>query len=220
MFATSRVTVIDTATFAATSISLPQIPSSIAISPHGQRLYVATAYYTDTATLKGYIVAIDTTTNQVVDEARIWNPGGLTVSPDGAYLYLMCGETAYFCTFSTTSNTITKRLLLRSGLMAGPAATGTAITPNGTRVFLDSGFEPMAILGNHVVEVDVVHNKVVRSIAVGRQPGPMAITPDASELWVCDYSSTSVSVIDVRNGTVTRTIPIGNQTYAITFGPR
>ena len=58
---------IDPETFATVEISLPQYPSSIAISPDGQRLYICGAGETDIGPLKGFIFTIftiDTSSNQ------------------------------------------------------------------------------------------------------------------------------------------------------------
>jgi YVTN family beta-propeller protein len=216
----SSVAVIDTQTFTTAEISFPQYPSSIAISPDGQRLYVAGASAGTSGASKGFIFTVDTSSNEVLNETRVWNPGGLTMSPDGANIYLMCGSTStYLCTFSTATNTITNMLKLASASLGFPPYPGTAITPDGNIVFIDGAPPSGGADSNQVFEVDVQHNRLVRTITVGTQPGAMAITPDHSQLWVCDYSSTSVSIVDVQTGAVTKAVPLGNQSYAIAFGP-
>jgi YVTN family beta-propeller protein len=66
----------------------------------------------------------------------------------------------------------------------------------------------------------VTTQKLVGMISVGQAPGSLAITPDGSQLWATDLRATSASVIDVATGAVIKTIPLGNQSYGIAFGPQ
>jgi YVTN family beta-propeller protein len=215
------VAVIDTQTFATTQIPFPQYPMSMAISPDGGRLYVSGASPSEGGYFKGFIYTVDTSTNQVVDTIQIWNPGPLAMSPDGANMYLMCGQaTIYLCTFSTATNKITNALKLAETPLPGPRYFGIAVTLDGTRVFVDGVLSPQGRYDNVVYEIDVNQNRVIKTIQAGTEPGAMAITPDGKAIWISDYSGTAVSVINVESGTLARTIPLGNQSYAIAFGLR
>ena len=91
---------------------------------------------------------------------------------------------------------------------------GVVVTPDGATVFATDGFD------NNVYDIDTAHNALNKMITAGTNPGPLAITSDGSQVWVGDYRATSISVIDVASATVVNTIPIGNLSYAIAFGPR
>jgi len=78
------VSVIATSTFKVETISLPGAlygyPSSIAITPDGTRLYVSVNnLQPDFGVAACYILAIDTSSNQVVNSTRIHYPMALTV---------------------------------------------------------------------------------------------------------------------------------------------
>jgi DNA-binding beta-propeller fold protein YncE len=95
-----------------------------------------------------------------------------------------------------------------------PATSGIAITPDGTRLFVDDGGD------NRIFEIDTTQNRIVNTTRAGQTAGIMAITPDSGELWVGDYSSTFASVINISSGKVIRTVPLGNQSYGIAFAPQ
>ena len=50
--------------------------------------------------------------------------------------------------------------------------------------------------------------KVTGRLAVGREPRGVALSPDGSQLLVGNARSQDVSLIDARNWTVAKTIPI------------
>jgi YVTN family beta-propeller protein len=215
----SSVTVISAKTFATLTIALPLAnsgyPSSIAISPDGKRVYVAVNNgQPDFGIAACWIVGIDTSSNQVVSATKVFYPMALTVSPDGASIYFIGGLAETLYTISTATNRITHSVLLQNGSPTQPVTGGIAVTPDGTRVFASDGSFPQ------VYEVDVTANKLIQTILVGQMPGTIAITADGMEAWVAENRGTAVHVISVADGTVARSIWLGNQSYGIAFGPR
>ena len=142
-------------------------------------------------------------------------PTALTVLPDGTKVSVAAAQT-WLYTISTATNTITNTLFVVNAAPEQVVTSGIAVTPDGTRVFLDD------VLDNRVFEVDVTENKIVVRIRIhgGTNPGILAVTPDGSQVWVGDYYATSVSIIDIASGAVTDSIPLGSQSYGIAFGPQ
>jgi len=62
---------------------------------------------------------------------------------------------------------------------------------------------------NEVRVVDPQSGKVVRAIAVGREPRGVAMSPDGTRLYVTNSWSDSVSVIDLAASKVVQTLPTG-----------
>jgi YVTN family beta-propeller protein len=216
----SSVSVIDTKTLRAKTIETPELksgyPSSIAVTPDGKHVYVAINNpQPDFRNAVCWILGIDPSSDTVVSATRIFYPMALAASPDGTALYVLGGLSDTVYTISTATNQITRALPLHSGLPSQPVTGGLAVTPDGTKLFASDGSA-----STPVFEVDLVQNKVIGRIRAGLAPGTIAITPDGREAWVGDYVGTSVSVIGVAEGAVTRKIPLHNQSYGIAFGPR
>jgi YVTN family beta-propeller protein len=211
----NSVTAIDTTTYTTKQIAMPQYsyPSSIAISPDGSRVYVGgNNPMPDFGTAKCYVFVIDTSSSQVVTSIRVPYPMALTVSPDGTRVYVAAGSTSLY-TISTATNTVTNTLSVADAGPTQPVTSGIAVTPDGSRLFMDDGQD------NRIFEVDLTQDKVVETIRAGSTPGILAVTPDGSQVWVRDYYATSASVIDISSGTVIQSIPLGSQSYGIAFGP-
>ena len=214
----NSVTIINTQTWATRQIPMPAgdytYPSSIAISPDGSHVYVAgNNPIPDFGTARCFVFVIDTSTNKVTNAIRVPYPMALAVSPDGRSVYVAAGMTQLY-TISTSTNTVINKLFVADAAPEQPVTSGLAVTPDGTRVFLNDG------LDNRIFEVDVTQNKVLAAIRAGKTPGVLAVTPDGTQVWASDYYGTSASVIDIASGTVTQTIPLGNQSYGIAFAPQ
>jgi YVTN family beta-propeller protein len=213
----NSLSVIDTKTFHAKKIHLPSFtyPSAIAISPDSSRIYVAgNNPIPDFGGCGCRVFVLDTTSDAVVASIALDYPQALLVSPDGTKLYVVSGGTTLY-TLSTTTNRVISTLTLPGfGPVGEPASSGIAITSDGSHLFVDDGGD------NKIFEIDTMQNKIVHTTLAGQTAGILAITPDSDELWAGDYSSTFASVINVSNGEVIRTIPLGNQSYGIAFAPQ
>jgi YVTN family beta-propeller protein len=57
------------------------------------------------------------------------------------------------------------------------------------------------------------------TIAVGREPIAVAISPDGSRAYVTNYKAKTVSVIDVSAGTVMASVPVAHEPSGVTVAP-
>jgi len=75
---------------------------------------------------------------------------------------------------------------------------------------------------DEVSVIDTATNTVVTTVAAGRLPGPVAVSPDGTLAYVGVFISPGVggiSVIDTATNTVTTTVIVGNQPFGIAFTP-
>jgi len=112
-------------------------------------------------------------------------------------------------------------------LLLGPALlafTATSVDAQPSFIEFETGpVRPLAIDGvilaavntpdNRLETFNVLPNGITRrrSIPVGLEPCAVAIRPGATEAWVVNHLSDSVSVVDLATGTVTRTLLVGDE---------
>jgi YVTN family beta-propeller protein len=212
------VTVVDAETFKTETIVIPNqyngYPSSIAITPDGKTAYVSiNNLQPDSGNAICWVVGIEASTHQVSSATRVRYPMALTLSPDGAAIYVIGGNSDTLYTIATATHKIAHAVTLQLGSPTQPVTGGIAVTPDGTKVFATDS----ATAG--IFEVDVTTQKLVKMIPAGQAPGSLAITPDGSQLWATDLRATSALVIDIATGAVSTHIPLHNQSYGIAFGP-
>jgi YVTN family beta-propeller protein len=66
-----------------------------------------------------------------------------------------------------------------------------------------------------VMRIDAARNAVDATIAVGKRPWNMALTPDGTRLYVANGRSDSVSVIDTAAGATTADIAVGKLPWGV-----
>jgi YVTN family beta-propeller protein len=66
-----------------------------------------------------------------------------------------------------------------------------------------------------VMRIDTARNEVTATIAVGKRPWNMAITPDGSKLYVANGRSNNVSVIDTASVRKVADIPVGELPWGV-----
>jgi YVTN family beta-propeller protein len=151
-------------------------PTGLAISPDGQRVYVAMTSWIDPA-----VKVIDTATNKVVASISVRRDFNLTevaVSPDATRVYVI-GERG-LTVIDTAANKVTATIPLFY-------ASGLAISPDGTRVYATS-YDGVSV-------IDTATNGVIATIATTTVPNMVAISPDGSRIYVTNWLRGTVSVI-------------------------
>ena len=72
---------------------------------------------------------------------------------------------------------------------------------------------------NRVAVIDPKTYKVKKYLLVGQRVWQMAFTPDGKYLLTTNGLSNDISVIDVADLEVTRSIPVGRQPWGVVVGP-
>ena len=151
-------------------------------------------------------------------------PNGLAVSPDGRRLYAALGIRNELAVVSLPEGTVTKTLPVgvapysvalspdgrtlavgcRGGLRApsgGPTASSA-----GSAVRIDP--ETDAARSGSIVLIDTETLEAMEMEA-GRQPCGMAFSPDGRTLYVANSDGDTVSIIDVKERRIRRSVPVG-----------
>jgi len=72
---------------------------------------------------------------------------------------------------------------------------------------------------NNVSVISLTTNAVVATVAVGRNPSGVAVSPDGSLVFVANSYDNNVSVINTSSNTVVTTIPVGARPNGVVFSP-
>jgi YVTN family beta-propeller protein len=186
-----------------TTIPAGDQPSSIAVTPNGESLYVVNNSSAAT------VSAISTLTNQLVATVKVGNtPAGVAITPDGLTAYVTNEGANNVSVISTRSNTVT------ATIPVGSAPDGIAITPNGQFAYVVNNGS------SNVSVINIATNAVVANIPVGSDARAVAISPDGARAFVANTGSNTVSIIDTSSNSVTATVPTaGTGPGAVAFTP-
>jgi YVTN family beta-propeller protein len=194
------VLVIDTATNqVAATIPVSGVPYLVAVTPDGSKVYV-TDYNASTVSV---INAVSNAVIATISVGPSFNPafpaaGAVAVTPDGSKVYVAT-YTSNTAVISTATDTVTATIPLLYSY-------SVAVSPDGTRVYIAGG--------NHVNGYDVITNQhVVGSDYIGAIGG-ISVTPDGRKVYAANFDANEVFVVDAVTGTITATIPVGNEPLA------
>jgi YVTN family beta-propeller protein len=190
------------------TIDVGNSPRGIAILPNGRYVYVAN-YYDDT------VSKIHTTTDSIVGLPIVVGngPTGIAVSPDGNYVYVAISQSGEESGEPDTVSVITTTLprSVDRTITVGNNPQGVAVTLDGY-VYVANGSDNFDAAGNDSVSVidttDITGNSD-STIKVGRTPGGIAVSPDEIGgiavspdeiyMYVTNWSSESLSVINTND---------------------
>lgn len=157
----------------------------IQMSADGRHLYVPTS--------TSLVQVIDTTTLEVVRTIPILLPPGLAhleVSPDESSIY------AYGLA------TIT-RYDAHTGLPTAPPLFIDGITPGWGAINSDGSMLYAVNFWGGITWIDPIDWKIVRNVRIdpwNSNPISATLSPDGTELWVCNYSTDDVRILDAHTG--------------------
>ena len=178
------------------------IPSGIAVTPDGSKVYVGNLG------APGYASVIATASNTVTTINTKKATTGVAVKPDGSKVYLgsLNGQVLAI-------DVATNSLGHGSTIGVGSGSEGVAVTPDGSKVYVaDSAVGTVSVINTGT-------NKVIGSIAVGSDPQGVSVTSDGSKVYVANEGNGTVdgtvSIIDTATNTVEpSTITVGKAPLA------
>ncbi len=205
-------------------------PVNLAFNPSGSDIFVADdsngMSEVDTTTW----TVVNTITDQAIKAVLGFDPivTGVSVSPDGKYVYLSSQtNTGAMCTYSTATNTVI------GCVIAGEQPVSLAVSPDGKYVYMP----PRYIFGGGTtgaVEANVIEaptGPVVKNIPIGSNPISAQPNPSGTQMWISNfngggcptYGPSTISVIDLSSQSVVQTIQMNNShntgTVAVAFSP-
>ncbi len=186
---TNNVVIVDIRTGAQTAIGTNARGSHmVAINAAGTRAW--TANVADNS-----VSEIDVTGRRFVRSFDVPSrPEGITVTPDGAEVWLGSNDTGAVTVINTASGTVTHTL---SG---ATFPYRLAASPDGTRIAIVDG------QGDKLIIADVATHAIVGSIPLS-QPRGVAIGHDNRTAYVT-LAAGQVAVVDIRDFTVHRTLDV------------
>jgi YVTN family beta-propeller protein len=73
--------------------------------------------------------------------------------------------------------------------------------------------------GGNVVVLDAAKNAIVDTVAVGKRPWGIALTPDGRKHYSANGPSNDVTVVDTETLKVIGHIPVGKAPWGVTVAP-
>ncbi len=142
-------------------------PVAVASSPDGSRVYVALADARQ-------IASVDAGAGTVATKVDVpGEPTALAIDASSGRLYVTCaGPSSSVCVIHA------KTLQVAQTFPAGHAATGLALTPDGSRLFVCNRFD------NSVAVLSLPDGKPIATVPAVREPVGVAITPDGKTAFV------------------------------------
>ena len=176
-------------------------PIQVLLTWEGDRLFVSNLSSNE-------ILTIDTATFQIVDRIQTAaQPLDMALSPDGQTLYVTNSGAGTLTLIDVASSS--SRIVRLPSMVSGPY--GVAAT--GERIYI-TDINADQIL---VISPD---GSIEHRLPVPSQPRSLALSPDATKLYVTSMSSNLLTIIDVGNNQVAHTIPLPvSGTFAVAPSP-
>ena len=160
----------------------------------------------------GTVTVLDTVKNKKVATIDVGGMNGspiaIAMSPDGRNAYVssqshVTGAGSWVTVIDVLTHTVT------ATIPVGAYPIGTAILPNGTKLYVAGYTGPVYGELPGITIIDTTSNTVETTIPFGNFPYAVAAHPDSSKVYVTDYDDGTVTVIDTASQTVTHTINVG-----------
>ena len=199
----NNLSVIDTATNQVEPTPIPTgvNPVDVRITPDSQTLYVVDGLQTN-----GTLSVIQASTGALIQTiAGLGNfPQSLGITPNGGLIYVTNSSSGTVSVIDTAKNQV-----VGAPINLGPNyPLAVVFTPNGRHAYVVNA------LSNNVSIIATATNTVVGTpIPVGALPDGISISPDGKKAYVENYGTngtgTTISVINIAKGQVTKTLTVG-----------
>jgi YVTN family beta-propeller protein len=181
-------------------------------SPDGTRLYISASFVSGVANgevvfAPGEILVLDTSTFKYIAAIGVAHGmGALALTPDGSTLVYTSNygrvELLSTATYKVTS---TIHLSPTNGIL-----DGLALSPDGSTAYVADALNNLLLVANLQTQTQQT------SIAVGKSPSPVVVSPDGSEAWVATLAG--LEIVDTATGQVSA-VALPGEPSAIVFAP-
>jgi YVTN family beta-propeller protein len=169
----------------------PGLPSALAVSPDGKRLYVALVPVSGGP---GEVAVLDLAGQSLLGNIPVGDmPQGIALAPDGKTLYVSNYNSASISVIDT--GVLAETMRLRVGVQP----VKLVLTADGGKLYVTENGS------NDVVVINTRTGRVMANVAVGRAPIGVAITSDSKKVFVANNGDGTISVIDTQQDIVVRT---------------
>jgi YVTN family beta-propeller protein len=199
------VSVIDVA--CATTVATVPVNNvaALTISPDGSRLYAVSSdrrtYYEYPA---GRLTIIDTARHSVVETIAVGAcPQTVTVSPDGACLYITHYDTCSVSTVDLTTGNVTA-----VGLRDAPLAV--VFTPDSGHAYV-CNVRSLTVIDTTTNDAD--------DIDTGDMPRGLQLSPDGKHAYITNFGDRTLSVVDTITNSVATTVDVPGHPEVVAVSP-
>jgi YVTN family beta-propeller protein len=195
------------------------------------------------------VVKIDLKTETVVNYFDVGvNPHGITVSPDGRYIYtgqmrkmktnqvlvtdiltkkkieIPVGKIIHHFDISKDGNyiyvTAEKLVIINTRTMKVVAQVKTGMMPYYVSVGPNEKYIYVTNKGSNTLSIlSFPLGKIVSTISTGPGPSHIAFSPDGRRLYITETGGETVSVIDLKKQALVKSIKVGKDAHAIDVTP-
>ena len=179
-------------------------PETVAVSPDGSRLYVASE---DT----GQLVVLDSASGGQVEAYDVGGePEGVAVSPDGTLVYATSEEDHVVAVLDTDQGRI------RARIPVGLRPRNAVFTANGDMAFVpgenDASVSAIAVAQDRVVRNARIEGETIR-------PMDVRLTPDGAHLFVTTGRGRQLVRLNPQTLEVTGRIEVGERPWGLGITP-
>ena len=188
-------------------VRIGDMPLKLIASPDGRQLVTTTLGFAGV-----HVTTVDSATRAVIqtlDLKTVWN--GIAFSPDGRTLYVGGGNGGTLTAYAYDAGRLTKQNEIK-----GPAYTfvsGIAVNPTSGVIYaLNEAF-------NQVYALEPGTLKLIATVGTGSNPHSCAFGADHRHLYISNWGSESVTVIDTFNNAHIRDIRVGVRPNDMALSP-
>lgn len=188
-------------------LAIGDMPLKVVFSPDKKQLITSTLGFSGV-----HVTTVDVATHSVIqtlDLDRVWN--GLAFSPDGKTLYVSGGNSCKLLAFAYDAGKLTKINEIKGS--DSSFISGVAVHPDkGTVYACNESF-------NQIYALEPGTLKFIAAVNTGSNPHTCVFGEDRRHLYVSNWGSNSVTVIDTNTNAHIRDIRVGIRPNDMALAP-